>query len=189
MPYHVIDVSESLYDGRRDVRDLKDIKGIAIHRINVGSNARDIRDFFVEGEGGRYTGNQMPYTFVVSPFGVIEQALDLREVGPHARRWSVPMISIACIGDFRHHPPDTDQFYATKELCIDLCLYINKAEIKGHDELPGGSSDPNKQCPGKMFGLSMLRIQAFLEIERIKRTNRVNSLCAEYHLSRCGVRV
>lgn len=189
MPYKVIDRSAELFDGKRDKREIEQIKGIALHRIDVGSDAKEIRDFFVDGDGGLYTGNQMPYTFVIGEFGIIEQVLDLHEVGPHALRWSVPMVSIAFIGDFRKNSPSKAQFEAGIELCTDLCLYLGKRDIRGHDELPGGSKDPSKQCPGKFFEVRHMREAAFEEADRLDGILRPGIGCISYHMERCGIKL
>ena len=68
-------------------------------------------------------------------------------------------IGVALIGDFRQRPPTEAQRLAAVRLCADLAqeLMLKPEAIVGHDELKEGSSDPDKECPGRYLPLPELR--------------------------------
>lgn len=139
-----------------------------------------------------WTGGQMPYHFVILRDGTVEQALDLSDVGPHARRWNVPGLGVAAIGDFREHPPTLDQMAAAKALTAGLVAWIGRGPydaILGHDELPGGSSDPEKRCPGVHWDMGDFRTAVALEVARLRCVlNEPNAeLRRELYLGMLGV--
>ncbi len=162
-------------DGKPRERDIAAITTIAVHRVGVslGEDAITIcQRFIADPDVARYTGGQVPYTFIIGndEIGTIWQCLPLSEVGTHARRWSAPAIGVACIGDFRKHRPGDVQMKQLIRLCGYLAYAFPGIVIKGHDELPGGSSDPNKQCPGKYLDMDELRhnVSLFPCIDRLK---------------------
>ncbi len=164
-------------DGKDPERDWEKCQGIMVHRVGVdlksggfiGHDAETICDAFTGGmpEVAKYTGGENAYTLFVGGDtgpaeldGLIWQALPLSEVGFHGRRWSVPYIGIACIGDFRVQPPSATQLNNLVDLCAALCaafLWDPYKQIVGHDEVKGASSDPNKECPGKLLAMNPLR--------------------------------
>lgn len=143
------------------------IEGITLHRIGdtLGKDGHEISQAFSNREkyqAGWYTGGRVPYTFLVLPDGGIDQMLPLWDVGPHALRWSSKSIGVACLGDFRKHEPTPAQWISACELVAAIYLWVSGgAWIKGHDELSGGSSDPDKQCPGKYWDMGDFRRDTF----------------------------
>lgn len=153
-------------DGKVRSRALKDITCVVVHRIEreLGLDAESIAKSFRNQEkyaAGSYTGGQMPYTLVICEDGDVQQALALSDVGPHAKKWNTPGIGIAVIGDFRYDPPKAAQWVHLVELSVELLrwLGVGSAALYGHDELEGGSGDPNKKCPGKNLDMHMLRTE------------------------------
>ncbi len=114
-----------------------------------------------------YTGGQMPYSVVIyqtREYGpiMVEQALPISEVGPHALRWSDEAIGVAVLGDFRKAKPSFELWNVTVDICAALAFWVNDnvSEIlRGHSELPHGSSDPDKDCPGELgFPMDKMRV-------------------------------
>ena len=92
--------------------------------------------------------------------GVIWQCLAVDDLGFHARQWSTPAIGVALIGDARKKAPSHKQRNALVDLLALLSMGFGIDPfkvIKGHDELPRGSSDPNKRCPGSLLPMNPLR--------------------------------
>lgn len=157
---NVIDVIKQCDDGKPAVRDLANVTMLAIHRIDRWGTAIDIcKRFTTDPEVMKYTGGEVPYTFFVGEAGEVWQALPLADIGRHARRWNVPAIGIAVIGDFRKDVPPAVQLTKLEALCFELikALGITPDDVKGHDELPDGSADPTKRCPGKNLSMDHLR--------------------------------
>ena len=109
---------------------------------------------------GSYTGGEMPYSLVVLPGGRVEQALEISDVGPHARRWNIPTIGVCALGDFRKHNPGHMQWAAALDLCAWLSVWLGahpKTAVMGHDERPGATASPGKRCPGVRWPMELFR--------------------------------
>jgi hypothetical protein len=196
-------------DGDAAARSLGDVQGLMIHRTGVdhqtgvvlGYTAAEICDAFsgrVEKwlEVAKATGGENPYTFLVggslgSPDhdGLIWQALDLDDLGPHGRRWaSRRYLGIAAIGDFRapyKHPPSRKQMAALVSLCalLALDLDLDPMAIVGHGEIArahGGSKAPGKPaaCPGDLLDMTELRGQVWREMKSISHSAAREQLSA-----------
>lgn len=154
-------------DGKPHSRALKDIDRVVVHRIDreLGLDAvaiaRSFRDRSSMYSAGMYTNGEMPYTFVICEDGAVDQSLELSDAGPHARKWNTPAVGIAVIGDFREHVPKAAQWVNLVELSVELLrwLGLSSTGLYGHDELPGGSVDPLKKCPGKHLDMHALRLE------------------------------
>ena len=136
-------------------RDYEDIKYLVIHRLDkAGESAEEIafnfRTFY---RLGKYTGFKMPYHFIIGRDGTTEQAVEIQYQAPAQGSFNFRSIGIACIGDFRNHPPTDAQSAHLQELCSLLSQAFPDAEIVRHDELHGASSDRSKICPGKYLHL------------------------------------
>lgn len=140
-------------DGEHKSINLKDRRLLVFHRCGLGETAEDIAASFQTIDA---TGGQMPYSFVIKRDGTIEQALPVGDYGPHARKWNTFGIGVAVVGDFRSETPTIMQWDAAIRLCVSFAGWATDG-IKGHDELPGGSSDGTKRCPGPMFDMELLR--------------------------------
>lgn len=106
---------------------------------------------------GSYTAGQTPYALLLLADGEVDQCLAISDYGPHARRWSSACISLAAVGDFRGHAPTPAQW----ETAVSLCALLHSwgAPPVGHTELPRSSSDPSKQCPGRMWPMGSFRVE------------------------------
>lgn len=158
---NLTDIISIVDDGKPAVRDLYKIMTLAIHRIDRWGTPIEIcKRFTSDPDVMKYTGGEIPYTFFITDTGEVHQALKLGDVGKHARRWNVPAIGIAVIGDFRREVPPAVQLAALTNLCFELitALGITPEEVRGHDELEGGSADPTKKCPGKNLSMDWLRV-------------------------------
>lgn len=160
---------------RYRLRHRRDIQGIAIHRfgLELADSACGILAFYRANP--EWTGGQMPYTLVFHQDGRIEQALKLSEVGPHARRWSAPMIGCAFLGDFRKHPPTRAQWTAAVDVFANISAWLGLVNIKRHDQLPGGSSDPNKKCPGEFFNVEDLALEVSESTKLLGEANLIDA--------------
>jgi len=146
-------------DGRERLIDVNQRRIVVVHRCGMGEDAVSVASAFqAPGQAGSATGHQMPYTFVVTRQGDVQQALRIGDVGPHALAWNVPGIGVALVGDMREEPATTEQRASLIELCRVLCGWLGKDEcIWGHDELKGGSKDLSKECPGRYLDMGALR--------------------------------
>lgn len=154
-------------DGKIHSRALKDLDRVVVHRIDpeLGADAptiaRSFRDRSTMYSAGMYTNGEMPYTFVICEDGAVDQALELSDAGPHARKWNTPGVGVALIGDFRDHMPKAAQWVSLVELTVELLRWLGQANrgVYGHDELPGASADPLKKCPGQHLDMETLRLE------------------------------
>lgn len=163
-------------DGRARSIGLHRRTRLIIHRCEVGQTAAEIsKAFTTDPELKPYTGSEMPYTFVIRRDGTIEQALPLSEYGPHARRWSIEGIGVACVGDFRKERPTPQQWDSLVELCVAFIPWLGDGSIFGHTELRDASHDPNKVCPGKLLDLNALREYTSAKAKTIARQSLVSS--------------
>jgi N-acetyl-anhydromuramyl-L-alanine amidase AmpD len=120
----------------------------------------------------------MAYTFVINKMGHIQQACPLTAITPHAKKWNKITLAVALIGDFRKSQVPQVQYDAAVELVTELCrgLLINDIEnVRGHDELPGGSTDDAKRCPGKHLDMRVFRA-AVREMIQNRATSRLLTL-------------
>lgn len=153
----IADRIDACQDGAERLVDLSSRTCVVVHRCSLGATAEEIATVYAQHPDiGPLTAFQMPYTIVVGP-NEIEQALRLGDYGPHALAWSSG-IGIAVVGDFRERPPSQWQYDALLQVCHTLSGWIGGAErIFGHDELEGGSRDPDKRCPGAALDMDRLR--------------------------------
>lgn len=153
---HIANVIDQCEDGNKRTRTLRQIEGITVHMIDVGKNAAEICGFLKNYPKIR----GMSYTFVVNEHGYIEQAKPLTAITPHAKNHNTATLGIACIGDFRVKEPPQEQWQACVDLCAFISFYVNRIsvnEIRGHDERPNSSDDPDKHCPGRRWEMSRFR--------------------------------
>lgn len=156
----ILDFIDLCDDGKHKSR--AGVEGVMIHMFGVPgiSGACGVAEFYRENP--EWTGGQMPYTYVCTESGGIEQALEVYEVGPHARRWSSPMIGIACIGNFNLRAPDYAQWGAAvwlaSELTVALGIDVFSDTVVGHTEMPGATKTPGKICPGKLWDMGKFRL-------------------------------
>ena len=152
---------------RLALRAWGDVKGLVVHRIEVSQEDPSYRDtpaevarFFREHPiGMKATGGVMPYPLLIDARGDVTQTVPLRRVTPHARAHNPTTIGVGCLGDFRDKQPPSSQRDALVRVLAELCswLGLEAHTIHGHDELSGGSTDPDKICPGGGLPLDRLR--------------------------------
>lgn len=111
---------------------------------------------------GRYTSGKTPYTFLGKWNGGADQLLPLSEYGPHAMRWSWSGVAYAVAGDFRYEKdePTKEQWADLVETAAIFCAWFQQPPTEclfGHTELPGGSTNPDKECPGPNLDMHRLR--------------------------------
>lgn len=185
----LIDVIEQCADNRESPRPVEDIQGFAVHRIGFedwtidrleqASPVNIARRFIDDPEVAKYTGGELPYTFLIDGAGIWWQCLRLTDVGRHARRWNAPMVGVGVIGDFRRQPPQPMQRAALVDGLAEMLPALGidplgqawlgaltAPRLAGHDELPGGSADTGKRCPGQHLSMRDLRRDVALSIER-----------------------
>jgi hypothetical protein len=143
---------------RLKTRQRTDVTGIIVHRIEVSQEdasyadtPEDVARFFRDHPiGMKATGGDMPYPLLIARDGEVTQTVPLRFITPHAKAHNPRSIGVGVIGDFRSVRPTPAQRAATIAVCAALLGYFGLAAsaISGHDELQGGSSDPEKICPG-----------------------------------------
>lgn len=153
-------------DGRVTINPRDQLRYLVIHRISLTALGIDDRDLDVvtmckafqdPRKVGGYTGNQNPYALLVrNPEGFIEQATPLLERGAHAAAWNPQTIGIAIAGDFRNKRPDPRQWHRAVLLAAAISQAFSVGVV-GHDELPGGSRDRDKRCPGRYWPMILFR--------------------------------
>lgn len=183
----IINVIGECDDGKPGDRDPAQLKRIGVHRvgrdmrygIKLGDTAPEICAHFTGKnrefpEVAKTTGKENAYTFMIGGDlgdpqwnGVVWQVLPVYDIGKHARRWSEICLGIGLIADPRIKPCSRKQRDALIDLCVELCqmLHIDPAKtdakgvpyLAGHDELPGGSRDLDKACPGDLLIMNELR--------------------------------
>lgn len=165
----VRDVITACEDGAERIVGIDERAAVVIHRCGLGETAEEIAAVYAQHpEAGRVTGYQMPYTVVVERDGTVSQALRLGDYGPHARAWSTMAIGVAVVGDFRKHPPTQAQYDSLLAVAHIFSGWVGGADrVLGHDELDGGSHDPDKQCPG--IGLDMHRLRHDVRLADLSR--------------------
>lgn len=197
----IINISQDFDDGNAALRQPWSARIIAIHRIwfddwryGEQHSAREICERFVsDPKIARYTGGELPYPFLVDAGGVVTQALTIGDIGKHAAVWNSEALGVGIIGDFRKHGILHRQLDSVIELCAELCaahgiqplrtisvdLRNGKTAtafgVSGHDELPGATHSPDKQCPGKYIGMNNLRFSIGEEMIRAARARLVYS--------------
>lgn len=122
--------------------------------VSVANAFHDTRPFMA----GAYTGGKMGYHFIING-ETVYQGLPLSVRGVHAINFNARSLAIAIIGDFRRRAPSPLQFDTARDLCVILQREFPNTIIRGHDELPGGSADPHKRCPGDSWSMGEFRKQ------------------------------
>lgn len=178
----VLNRIEDCYDGKTREIDHSGLRLACVHRIDVGETAAEIAESF-RTDLASYTGGEMPYALILRRDGVWEQALRLYDYAPHARKWSSKAIGLGLVGDFRNHQaPDAQLIGLWNMLQIMRDMLGGVDKIVAHDELPGGSRDPNKACPGWNLQVSDLRWELYHD-----PGPRLRSVDARAELERLGV--
>jgi len=163
VPHGVVDVTDECKLGKPARKRDAVVDHIILHRFD--GNAIPHWPRVVDAVGMAYcfathvdlrdTVGRMAYSIVVTPSGVVEQAVPLSKYTPHARRWNRRSIGVAVMGDFRNHPPTTEQEFALAWLVPALACYYG-AKVVRHDDLPGSSSQKGKVCPGRFLNVEGL---------------------------------
>lgn len=155
----IVDRIAECDDGNHRMRPGEPIQGVTLHMFAVLDihDAAGIARFFRDNP--EWTGGQMSYTYCIQPSGLIELALPILEMGPHAMRWSLPTIGVVCLGDFNKHTPPPPQWNACVDLVAEIGLALGTSDIRGHTERPNATRYPRKNCPGKLFDLDVFRAQ------------------------------
>ncbi|RMG10979.1 MAG: N-acetylmuramoyl-L-alanine amidase [Deltaproteobacteria bacterium] len=108
-----------------------------------------------------------PYALYVHR-GVLYQLAPLTWVTPHAKAWNERAVALAVAGDFRRAPIPPEDWRALVSGTAAVCQAFGwdpeerfgeakLPRIAGHTELPGGTADPEKSCPGAGLDLPRLR--------------------------------
>lgn len=171
-------------------RKISDLMYLMIHRFGshdlqwyddqgITPDALGVAKFYHDnGDASAATGGEMPYTFVVGVYGTIWQARHILDVTPHGKRFNVPAIGIACLGDFRLLPPTLNQIQALEDLLAGIKRLWPHLEIVGHSDLKWAAT-PGKQCPGSNMPLGKI----------IENVNTINEARAGQALINAGVSI
>lgn len=184
------EILDDLCFRKYDKRMLWSIDTIAIHRIWFddwplayldSKSPRDIADRFATDPGMvKYTGGKQPYTFLVDRIGVWWQVAPINVVTMHASVWNRRALGVGVVGDFRRHelPQDQDVGLCRGVARLQAAFGLQSDRIIAHDQLEGGSGDPDKECPGEN-----------LLIEDVRHmSDWINKNNATKELMRSGVR-
>ncbi len=171
-------------------RSREQIEGIIVHRIEVsqedssfGDSPREVERFFVEHPiGKKATGGDMPYPLIIEADGKITQTLPFNLIAPHAVAANPSTIGLALIGDFREQAPSGPQMKSLLQTCIQLVMAIGipteklSEHLRGHDEIPGASRDPDKECPGRILDMTDLRRRVSQSVSQIQAENTAQQM-------------
>lgn len=105
---------------------------------------------------GALTGGKEPYALLLRQDGSVDQLAPFTAQTPHGRSYNPIAVGIAVAGDFRRHSMSAAQ----QDTLIKLCALLRATGLMiiGHDEIPDGSADARKQCPGRYLDVEDLRI-------------------------------
>ncbi len=174
-PMMIADRTLQCASPRTRPRKVEKIDLIVIHRCDIAEDAVQTARVFIDDPAMKqYTGGMMPYTFYICKNGIIEQALPVGDLTPHARRWNARGLGVALSGDFREDRPTQAQMRALVMFCR-MWSGMGIEQIKGHDELAGGSIDPDKSCPGRFLNMNQLRREVLDCREEHARTELVKT--------------
>lgn len=161
---------------RLKTRAPEEITGIVVHRIEVSQEdpsyadtPADVARFFREHPIGiKATGGDMPYPLLVEADGSLTQTVPFGYITPHAKAHNATTIGVGAMGDFRKINPTPTQRAAVIMVCAALIthLKLHPDVITGHDELQGGSADPDKICPGPGLAPADLRAEVRALVEK-----------------------
>jgi hypothetical protein len=143
-----------------------DIKWVVIHRCSLGHyapapikdadlTAPEMSQRFKDAALG--TGGLMPYHGLVLANGSTEQAVPLSRRASHAKGVNWCSLSWAVVGE--HGAATSAQMQAVADVAANLIIYCrgNIGMLRGHTEIPGGSADQSKICPGPVVNMDELR--------------------------------
>lgn len=159
---------------KMQVRDFSELCFFAIHRIGPvldgkrWDNAEGLAEFFM----GYSDVGSMAYSILIHPNGFVEQAVPLSRVTPHAYRQNRRAIGIALVRDETDTaPPPAEQWQSLIEVLIELCQMFPGVPVSGHDEIPDGSKDTKKVCPG--IDMDAVRDSVDLALGRMSESRRL----------------
>lgn len=172
----LINIIESVYDGKDQQRDWQATTGIMLHRCGVnlvdnkvlGYDGQSVAEAFIGKrkewlDVAKATGNQNAYSLMIGSDcgpgeydGQVWQCLPLDEIGWHGRQFSKGHIGVAWIADPRVKALSQKAYAAGVDLCAMLCAargWDPYKAVRGHGEVAGshdGSKAPGKPnaCPG-----------------------------------------
>lgn len=145
-------IPDCLLPKERRPLDTDAIRYLVVHRVSLA--AVGIPDLELDGPKLVAWQRTQPgltrgcYHLLIKPGGEVEQMLPLSQRGAHSVGYNSRSIAVAIVGDFRDHVPETAQFASlikVGEALMPLCR-----EMVAHSDLPGGSRDPKKVCPGRI---------------------------------------
>jgi len=160
------------YDGRGGILPMAAVRTIIIHRtdlkLKTPNNPTPIPDALLDGPGlckaftahDLGTGRRPPYHVLVRQDGVAEQCLPLSIAGAHCIGRNHASLSVAVVGDFRYILPSSAQWDALVWIVSQWKPINGGLAVAGHSEIPNGSHDPGKICPGKHINVSQVEIEA-----------------------------
>jgi len=132
-----------------------EIFGIAIHRTEIGKTPEEV----IEREGEHGLG----YHYFVDLEGDVHRLAPDSHLKWHARSWSRGFLGGAVYGYFAgdvptavHTHPTARQTLALTNLCCALWHRYGPLPIVGHSDLPNGSFEPGKRCPGPLLDVQAI---------------------------------
>lgn len=132
-------------------------------------------DFMIDGIGS------LAYPLAVLADGTVEQGRPLSHCTPHSKRRNASGLAVVIVGNADLVPPTKEQWESAVELVAMLCRELARDVsytmscdesghlcVEGHDEVPGGSSDPGKRCPGRFWPMREFRTQVASKIGELQ---------------------
>ena len=125
-----------------------------VHRTEAGRTPEEVK----AKEGALGLG----YHYFVDGDGNTHRLAPDTQLLWHARAWSRGMLGVAVYGCFlqgegiANQHPTGKQLFALENLCLALWHRYGPLPILGHTDLPHGSHDPLKVCPGPNLDVAAL---------------------------------
>lgn len=178
------DCSPAKSAARQPQRALTEISIIMLHRTAVADTAAETALWHrTNGEGI----GSMPYTLFIRESGMIEQALPLQTMSPHAWTWNRRALGVGIKGDFQERQATRKQVNALRYLLPLLywafCsrLWTVDASVVGHTEMPRATKHKNKVCPGPYLNIgclhTLIKCEEPLDPEDAKAQLLLDGLC------------
>jgi len=160
------------YDGKGSILPLLAVRAVIVHRTDLKlltpNNPHPIPDALLDGPGlcrafmahDLGTGRRPPYHVLIRQDGIAEQCLPLSIAGAHCVGRNHQSLAVAVVGDFRHILPSAAQWDALVWVVAQWMPINGGLDTVGHSEIPNGSHDPNKICPGRHINVRQVEIEA-----------------------------
>jgi hypothetical protein len=160
------------YDGRGVIMPIGNVRAIIVHRTDLcqwaPENPHPIPNDQLDGpslckvfmsQPGLGTGSRPPYHVLIKTDGTAEQMLPLSVMGEHCITMNHRSLAVAVVGDFNAIQPSLAQWETLVEVVASWAPINGGLDVLGHTDVPGGSANPGKRCPGKYLPVGPVEME------------------------------